>query len=99
MMAANADLQYLGAANEENLTSVMSINQRGREEETGDIKLNLFVISAKSYTNREQLRMASGNLRVESLKHDGQRRKSGPSMGDYKLLQAEKILGKGRRLP
>ena len=45
MMAANADIQYLGANNEEDLTSVMSINQRGKEEETGSIKLNLFVIS------------------------------------------------------
>ena len=49
MMAANADLQYLGASNDDDLISVMSINQRGKEEETGSIKLNLFVISAKSH--------------------------------------------------
>ena len=99
MMAANADLQYLGSSNDDDLTSVMTINQTEKVKENGNINLNLFVISAKSHTRGEQLRMASGNVRGESLKRNVQHRRSGPSMVDYKKLQAEKITWKGRRLP
>ena len=91
MKLAHTDLQNLGSTNEDCFTAVMSINQRVREEETGNIKLNLLVIADQSNTNGQQLRMASGNLNGESWQRDGQHRRSCPSMGDYKLLQAEKI--------
>ena len=68
MMVGNSDLQYLCSSNGDDLTSVMTINQTEKVKENGNINLNLFVISPKSHTRGEQLRMASGNVRGESLK-------------------------------
>ena len=93
MMVSNSDhLQYLCSSNGDDLTSVMTINQTEKDTENGNINLNLFVISPKSHTRGEQLRMASRNHdNGESLKNNVQHRKGGPSITDYKKLQAESI--------
>ena len=66
MMSGGSDLQNLGSANEDCLTVVLSINKRVREEETGNIKMNLLVITDQSNTNGQQLKMSSRNLNGES---------------------------------
>ena len=94
MMVSNSDLQYLCSSNGDDLTLVKTINQTEKVKENGNINLNLFVISPKSHTRGEHLRMASGNVHGESLKNNVQHRKGVPSITDYKKLQAESM-GRG----
>ena len=77
----------------------MPINQRVTDKETGNINLNLLVITDQSNTIGGKRKMSGRNVDGESWQRDRQRQKSGVSMGDYQVLRAEKILGKGRRPP
>ena len=65
MTLFNTNLQKLGWGNKECFTTVMSINQRLRQEETGNIKYNHLVITNNMNTNAQQLRMLSGNINGE----------------------------------
>ena len=93
MTVSNSDhLQNLCSSNGDDLTLVMTINQTENDTENGNINLNLFVISPKSHTRGDQLRMVGrNNNNGESLKNIDQHRKSIPSITDYKQLQAESI--------
>ena len=93
-MVGHTNLQYLCSSNGDDLTSVMTINQTEKVKENSNINLNLFVISPKSHTGGEQLRIAGGNVRGESLQNNVQPRKGGPTMMEYNKLQAERITWK-----
>ena len=91
MMVSNSDhLQNLCSSNGDDLISVMTINQTEKYTENGNINFNLFVISPKSQSRGEQLRMESENHdNGESLKDNVQHKKAVYSITDLKKLQAE----------
>jgi len=99
MMSGGSDLQDLRSANEDSLTLVIPKNQRVTNKETGNINLNLLVITDQANNIGDGRNMSGRNDDEESRSHDRQRQKISVSLGDYKVLWAEKSLGKGRRPP
>ena len=91
MMSGGSDLQDLRSANEDSLTLVIPKNQRVTNKETGNINLNLLVITDQANNIGEGRKLSGRNDDGESWSHDRQRPKIGVSLGDYKVLRAEKI--------
>ena len=75
MMSGGSDLQNLRSPNEDSLTLVIPNNQRVKNKETGNINLNLLVVTDQANNIGEGRNMSGKNDDGESRSHDRQRPK------------------------